>query len=49
MTLRTSHASEKVNHALAKWIAAANRGWMSEKNPSPGRSREVFLLDIPFL
>ena len=36
------------SRAQAMCIAAANRGWMSEKVLPPGRSGKVFSLDIHF-
>jgi hypothetical protein len=44
---KSSQGNGKENHALAKRVAAANGGWMSEKL-TPRRQGEVFSLDIPF-
>src|SRR5258708_5969831 len=49
MTPRPSHGSEKENHALAKCIAAANRGWMSEKVLPPADRVKCFFLTSPFI
>jgi hypothetical protein len=50
MTSRTtSHDGEKENHALAKCVAAANRGWMSEKYLSPAGQEKCFFLTSPFI
>src|SRR5271165_3426984 len=49
MTPRTSHGSEKENHARAKYIAAANRGWMSEKVLPPADQVKCFYLTSPFI
>ena len=35
-------------HAPAPSLAAAQRGWMSEKKPPSKKEGEVFFLDIPF-
>jgi hypothetical protein len=48
MTPKTSQKGGRENHALEKSAAAADRSWMSRKISSPGRSCEVFFLDIPF-
>jgi hypothetical protein len=48
MTPRTSHKGEKQNHALEKCIAAANRGWMSEKYLPPADQVKCFYLTPPF-
>jgi len=49
MTPRTSHKGEKQNHALEKCIAAANRGWMSEKFLPPADQGKCFYLTSPFI
>jgi hypothetical protein len=49
MTPRTSHKGEKQNHALEKCIAAANRGWMSEKYLPPADQAKCFFLTSPFI
>ena len=49
MTPRTSHKGEKQNHALEKCIAAANRGWMSEKYLPPAGQEKCFFLTSPFI
>ena len=49
MTPSTSHGSEKENHARAKRVAAANRGWMSEKYSSPADQEKCFYLTSPFI
>jgi hypothetical protein len=49
MTPRTSHGSEKENRARAKSIAAANRGWMSEKVLPPVDQEKCFYLTSPFI
>src|SRR5271165_1636547 len=49
MTPRTSHGSEKENHARAKCIEAANRGWMSEKVLPPADQVKCFFLTSPFI
>src|SRR5271165_2666364 len=49
MTPRTSHKGEKQNHALEKCIAAANRGWMSEKYLPPAHQEKCFFLTSPFV
>ena len=49
MTPRTSHKGEKQNHALEKCIAAANRGWMSEKYLPPAGQEKCYFLTSPFI
>ena len=49
MTPRTSHKGEKQNHALEECIAAANRGWMSEKYLPPADQAKCFFLTSPFI
>jgi hypothetical protein len=49
MAPRTSHKGEKQNHALEKGIAAANRGWMSEKYLPPADQAKCFFLTSPFI
>ncbi|MGA9671706.1 MAG: hypothetical protein WBQ94_21020, partial [Terracidiphilus sp.] len=39
----------KQNHALEKGIAAANRGWMSEKYLPPADQAKCFFLTSPFI
>ena len=40
---------EKENRARAKCVAAANRGWMSEKYPLPAGQEKCFYLTSPFI
>jgi hypothetical protein len=40
---------KKQNHARAKSVAAANRGWMSEKYLPPADQEKCFLLTSPFI
>jgi hypothetical protein len=47
MTPRTSHGSEKENHALQK-VLELPTGLDVRKSSFPDGSEEVFLLDIPF-
>jgi len=49
MTPRASCECEKENRARAKCIAAANRGWMSEKIPPPAGQEKCFYLTSPFI
>jgi hypothetical protein len=49
MTPRTSQRREKENHALAKSVGAASRGWMSEKYLPPADQVKCFLLTSPFI
>jgi hypothetical protein len=49
MTPRTSQKGEKQNHARAKCVAAANRGWMSEKYLPQADQVKCFFLTSPFI
>jgi len=49
MTPRTSHERKKENHARAKYVAAANRGWMSVKTLPPADQVKCFYLTSPFI
>jgi hypothetical protein len=49
MTPRASRECEKENRARAKCVAAANRGWMSEKIPPPAGQEKCFYLTSPFI
>src|SRR5580658_1041696 len=49
MTQRTSQKGEKQNHARAKSVEAANRGWMSEKYLPPADQVKCFFLTSPFI
>jgi len=49
MTPRTAHGREKENHAQAKYISAANRGWMSVKILPPAGQVKCFYLTSPFI
>jgi len=49
MTLHTSHKGKSANRAPAKCIAAANRGWMSEKYLPSADQVKCFLLTSPFI
>jgi hypothetical protein len=49
MTPRTSQKGEKQNHVRAKCVAAANRGWMSEKYLPQADQVKCFFLTSPFI
>jgi hypothetical protein len=44
-----SRTKERKNRARAKYIAAANRGWMSEKYLPPADQVKCFFLTSPFI